>query len=686
MKLEHMKQESESGAKINLDALYKICPACFTETTDSKTGELRKSVNFETLRQLLGDFAEDDAPEAYEFTWPGKQEARREVARPCRKTLRPVVEDSKDWDTTQNLYIEGDNLEVLKLLQKSYLGKVKMIYIDPPYNTGEDFVYDDDFSVSQNEYDQISGNVDEYGNKLRKNTDSNGKFHSDWCSMIYSRLMLARTLLTEDGVIFVSIDDNEERNLKNICDEVFGEGNFVGNLILQTATDNNPRQITTEHEYILCYAKDKDKQTAWQSTNEKAELIQAQYLVLKEKYHSDVESIQQELRDWIKKNEKKLKGVAHYDNVDEKGVFHDGDIANTVFGDYIYDVIHPITGKVCKIPEKGFRFPKSTMEAMIARGDIMFGEDETTLIKPKKRLENAKDVLRSVIYEDGRASTKQFESLLSRDIFQNPKSPMLLQRLFGFILKPNDILLDFFSGSGTSAEAVFRLCAKEKMDVKFILVQIAENLDESYKNASNRAKKTIANSIKFLDSICKPHTICEIGKERIRRAGAKILEDLKANSTDGTLFEGLEEKQTIDVGFRVFRTDSSNMKDVYFSPKDYSQDMLGLFFNNVKDDRNDLDLLFGCMLDWGVQLSLPMAKETVDGCDIYTVNEGDLVACFSENITENVVRAIAEKAPLRVIFRDSSFAQDDAKINVYESFKQLMDWSDDEVYKNIRVI
>ncbi|MCB9017118.1 MAG: site-specific DNA-methyltransferase, partial [Prevotellaceae bacterium] len=261
MELEHLKLESTSGAQINLDALYKICPACFTESRDEKTGEIKHVVNFETLRTLLGDDAVEDAPEAYEFNWVGKQEARREVARPIKKTLRPVPEDSVDWDNTENLYIEGDNLEVLKLLQKSYLGKVKMIYIDPPYNTGNDFVYDDDFSQSQAEYDEVAGNVDELGNRFRKNTDTNGKFHSDWCSMIYPRLMLARTLLSEDGVIFISIDDNEVRNLRNICDEVFGEGNFVATLVWQRAFSpkNDAKYISNSHDYIIMYSKEIEK-------------------------------------------------------------------------------------------------------------------------------------------------------------------------------------------------------------------------------------------------------------------------------------------------------------------------------------------------------------------------------------------------------------------------------------------
>lgn len=507
--MEKMRMESPDLTAQNIEKIGALFPNCITETVGAD-GKLRKAINFELLRQMLsGDVVEGD--EAYEFTWVGKKTAIVEANKPIRKTLRPYPEESKNWDTTENLYIEGDNLEVLKLLQESYLGQVKMIYIDPPYNTGSDFIYADDFVRTQQEENEQMGMFTENGDRLFKNTDTNGRFHSDWCSMIYSRLMLSRNLLTSNGVIFISIDDNEQETLEMICDEVFGRSNFVGCLILQTATDNNPRQISTEHEYILCYAKDKTFLSPWSSPSEKAQLIQDKYLELKGKFGENCEAIQAELRTWIKKNADKLEGVTHYDNVDSKGVFHDGDIANTVFGGYKYDVIHPVTGKVCKIPDKGFRFSEQTMREMIANNDIMFGTDETTLIKPKKRLENAKDVLRSVIYEDGRASTKQFEALMSRDIFQNPKSPMVLERLINFLVEPGDIVVDFFSGSATTAEAVFRLNAKQNLGIKFIMVQLPEDLDDSMKRADSRAKKTMQNAISFLDGIQKAHTICEIG-------------------------------------------------------------------------------------------------------------------------------------------------------------------------------
>ena len=526
--------------------------------------------------------------------------------------------------------------------------------IDPPYNTGSDFVYEDDFSQSAWDYAENSGQTDDEGNRLVPNAESNGRFHTDWLNMIYPRLRLAKDFLAEDGVIFISIDDNEQENLKKVCDEIFGELNFVGCIILQTATDNNPRQINTEHEYVLCYAKNINVQFPWSATSEKAQMIQDKYLELRKKYGTDTTTIQAELRAWIKKSGDTLKGVAHYDNVDDKGVFHDGDIANTVFGGYKYEVIHPVTHKPCKIPEKGFRFAETTMRKMIADGDIMFGPDETTLIKPKKRLENARDVLRSVIYEDGRASTKQFETLMARDIFQNPKSPMVLGRLMNFIINDGDIVLDFFSGSGTTAEAVMRNNSKEPQNIKFIMVQLSENLDESIKSADSRAQKTMKNAIKFLDSIGTGHTICDIGEERIRRAGKKIKEETGAD---------------IDYGFRCFKVDSSNMKDVYYRPADIGQMNLDQLTDNIKEDRTPEDLLIQVMLDLGVLLSSKVEQKEIAGKKVFSVADGYLIACFDRDVTDDVVTAIAKQHPFYAVFRDSSMASDSVAAN----FEQIFD-------------
>ncbi len=619
-------------------------------------------IDFDMLRQILGEYVDDDK-ERYNFKWNGKGKALRFSQTPSTGTLRPCKEESKDWDDTQNLYIEGDNLEVLKILQKSYHGKIKMIYIDPPYNTGKDFVYPDNYHDSLENYKAITGQTDEEGNRISTNTEASGRFHTDWLNMMYPRLRLARNLLTKDGVIFISITDKELDNISKLCNEIFGEDNFVGKLILQTATDNNPGQINTEHEYIVCYCKNRSLLPFWYAKSEKAEKIQNKYLELKSKYGNDITAIQDELRKWIKTNEKDLSGVAHYDNVDAKGVFHDGDIANTTFGGYEYDVIHPVTGKLCKIPDKGFRFSEETMREMIENDDIMFGADETTLIKPKKRIENAKDVLRSMIYEDGRTSTKKFEQLMSRDIFQNPKSDTIIQRLISMVTNDDDIIMDFFSGSGTTAQSIMQMQSNRR----FILVQLPENLDKMIETADSRAKKTLSNAIAFLDSINKPRFITEIGKERIRRAGEKIKTEIE--SGNGQLKFDEEPKTVPDIGFKVFKLDSSNLKK--WNPDfDNIERTLDDMINNYIPDRTEEDVVYEFMLKMGLDLSYPVDVTEIDGKKVYSVGFGALMMCLDDNITvsvaEGMVKMYKELAPetWKVIFKDEGFADDCTKTNI----------------------
>ena len=664
--MDKLRMQSTNGVQENIEKIQSLFPDCVTETIDERTGELVRKVDFEKLQQHLSDVIISGREERYQFTWPDKMKAILLANSPVNAALRPCREESVDFDNTQNLYIEGDNLDVLKCLKETYLHKVKMIYIDPPYNTGKDFIYGDNFSEKAEDYLIDSGQYDEQGNQLETNVESNGRFHTDWLNMIYPRLKVARDLLTDNGVIFISIDDHEQENLKKVCDEIYGSANFTGCIVLQTATDNNPRQINTEHEYILCYSKNKAIQDYWYADSEKAKLIQEKYLELLQKYGQDIETIQRELRNWIKENAEILKGVSHYDNVDEKGVFHDGDIANTVFGGYKYDVHHPITGKICKIPDKGFRYPEKTMRDMIKNGEIMFGDDETTLIKPKKRLENAKDVLRSVIYEDGRSSTKQFEALMARDIFQNPKSTTILSRLFNFVVEDGDIVMDFFSGSASTAECIMNLNEKKHSNIHYILVQIPESIDKVLLTAKDKAKKTAQNAIKFLDSIGKPHTICEIGKERIRRAGKKIKEDSPLTTQD------------LDTGFRVLKLDSSNMEDIYYTPKDISQANLFSLVDNVKSDRTAEDLLFQVMLEVGATLDskiITMRNEELGmrNCEreytVYNVADGYLVACFDKDVTDEVVTTIAKMHPLYAVLRDTSMANDSTATNFEQLFK-----------------
>jgi adenine-specific DNA-methyltransferase len=632
MKPNKLDLSSVDGTQLNLEALYQIAPSCFTEVKDDKTGELRHVVNFKTLRQLLGDNTVEDADEMYQFTWPGKQEARREAARPTTKTLRPVVEDSVDWDNTQNLYIEGDNLEVLKLLQKSYMGKVKMIYIDPPYNTGNDFVYDDDFAASQDDYDLFAGNIDELGNRYRKNTETNGRFHSDWCSMMYSRLMVARSLLTEDGVIFISIDDNEQRNLKNICDEIFGSSNFIAQLIWERAYSpkNDAKYISNSHDYVLMYALDLEKFTIGRLP--RTEEANARY--------------------------------SNPDN-DPRGVWKASDMSvKTYTSSCDYKITTP-SGKIVEPPAgRCWRLSAKAFAERLQDNRIWFGPNGDSTPSIKRFLSELKyegmaptSILFYKEVGHSQEGAKEVVSLFgNKGVFDGPKPVRLLERLIILAnLKSDSIVLDFFSGSATTAHALMKMNSNKNFQCKFILVQLSEEVNDTKKEQEYK-------------------NICEIGKERIRRAGKKIKEESPLTT------------QNLDTGFRVFRLADSNFEEVKKAPAEYNQSQLDLFLNNVKSDRTDLDLLFGAMLSWGVQLSLPMTSEEVDGKMIYSVNDGDLVACFADDITENIVKAMADKQPLRVLFRDSCFARDDAKINVFETLKQLLDWSEEEAIKNIKVI
>ena len=633
MKPNKLELSSVDRTQLNLEALYQIAPSCFTEVKDDKTGELRHVVNFKTLRQLLGDNAVEDADEMYQFTWPGKQESRREAARPTTKTLRPVVEDSVDWDNTQNLYIEGDNLEVLKLLQKSYMGKVKMIYIDPPYNTGNDFVYDDDFAASQDDYDLFAGNIDELGNRYRKNTETNGRFHSDWCSMMYSRLMVARSLLTEDGVIFISIDDNEQKNLKNICDEIYGSTNFLAQVIWERAFSpiNLMKHFSPSHDYILVYAKNGENAVC----------------------------------NGIKRSEEANDRYSNPDN-DPRGVWSSSDISvGPAIQENVYTITTPSGREVEPPAGRSWSLSRKAFRERLQDNRIWFGPDGNGVPRIKRFLSELRKtgvtpmtIWKHTEVDHSQGATQKLAKLFDgKKYFDYPKPVTLIQRCISLYSNKDSLILDFFSGSATTAHAVMQLNAEDCGNRKYIMVQLPEETPED-----SEARKAGYN------------TIPEIAKERIRRAGKKIKEESPLTT------------QNLDTGFRVFRLADSNFEEVKKAPAEYDQSQLDLFLNNVKSDRTDLDLLFGAMLSWGVQLSLPMTCEEVDGKMIYSVNDGDLVACFADDITENIVKAMADKQPLRVLFRDSCFARDDAKINVFETLKQLLDWSEEEAIKNIKVI
>lgn len=635
--MDKMRMESPDMTAQNVDRIAALFPNCVTEVLDEEhsTPEkkvYKRAINFELLKQMLSpDVVEGN--ERYEFTWVGKKAAIVEANQPIRKTLRPCKEESKDWDTTENLYIEGDNLEVLKLLQESYLDKVKMIYIDPPYNTGNDFIYADDFMHSQEQENQQMGMYDEDGDRLFKNTDTNGRFHSDWCSMIYSRLHLAKNLLTDDGVIFISIDDSEVKNLKNICDEVFGAANFVAQLIWQNKKGggNDSTHIAIEHEYILTYAKN--------------------IALLGEFYESYSD-------DYIKR----------YKEEDNIGRFF-WDTFKRKAGKQYYPITCP-DGTVLEYDEDGNAISwlrsKARFDSDIAAGEIRIIKiGEKWSVQFKQRIPLGKTprsifTTETVIDDRGTTSTGASDvyDYFKKDVFSNPKPVELIRFLLGFGLGENDIVLDFFSGSGTTAEAVMRSNLEGGKN-KFILVQLPENIDPLVNSSSANAKRVAENAVSVLDEMEHPHLLTELAKERIRRAGEKIKSESPLTTAD------------LDVGFRVLKLDDTNMKDVYYAPDDYDQGLLAGLESNIKDDRTDLDLLFGCLLDWGLPLSMPYSSEQIDGCTVHTYNDGDLIACFDENVPESVVEKIAKRQPLRVVFRDSGFANSPAKINVTEIFKLL---------------
>ena len=638
-----MRMESEDIQQNNVAKIAALFPNCVTEMR-GKDGKLKKAINFELLRQILSDTV-TEGDEAYEFTWVGKKASIVEANKPIRKTLRPCKEGSANWDTTENLYIEGDNLEVLKLLQESYLGKVKMIYIDPPYNTGNDFIYNDDFKMGSEEYADESGEVDEEGNRMFKNTDSNGRFHSDWCSMIYSRLMLARNLLSEEGVIFISIDDNEFTDLQKICDEVFGSTNYVNEFAW--ISNITGRQISgygaaKTWERILVYAKNVSELSI---------------------FTVDINFAKSNMPDSYKGFNKDVRS-------DDRGQFAVGDTLynhnrkfneetrpNLVFSIFYNPVTEDIiTGEIGEkkegyielLPHKNgdgthkyhaWRWSRQKIAAekynLIVLPTSSGGYEIYTRIRGFNTT-----ALKDVITNISNGDSEVQELFDKKRYFDYPKSVALLKLIVNSIDDKDMTVLDFFSGSATTAHAVMQLNAEDSGNRKFIMVQLPEKTDEK----SEAYKAGYKN-------------ICEIGKERIRRAAKKIHEE--------------NPDARFDDGFRVLKLDDSNMNDVYYAAGDYTQDMLKAMESNVKSDRTDLDLLFGCLLEWGLPLSLPYTSETVEGCTVHTYNDGDLIACFDENVPESVIKTIAKRQPLRAVFRDSSFANSPAKINVGEIFKLL---------------
>lgn len=614
--------KTADGIDVNLEKLSRAFPEVITETV-GEDGKIKRVADFEKLKMLLGDSAAERPQEFYEFTWPGKNEAIFEAAKATTKTLRPCPEESKNWDTTQNLYIEGDNLEALKILQESYLGKVKMIYIDPPYNTGKDFIYSDKYckSAAEGKEDEIERD-EETDDNLFQNTESNGRFHSDWCSMIYPRLKLARDLLRDDGVIFISIDDNEVHNLRKICDEIFGIENFVTNFCWRRRkTQANLAKFTSQvHEYIITYAKD------------------ISHLNFNRLPYST---------EYIKK------AFSNPDN-DPKGLYQTGPLARPANSSNREYVLKMPNGRQIKAK---WSCSQSTFDKYIEENRLFIPKEGNGMPRIKIYLSELPGML-SNTWIDNLASTDDAARMIanimgSMAFFEYSKPVELLSFFMNIGTDRSALILDFFSGSATTAHACMQLNAEDGGNRKFIMVQ----LPEACAPDSEAAKAGYKN-------------ICEIGKERIRRAGEKIKAEHATTAPN------------LDIGFRVLKIDESIMKDVFYSPNETSQDLLSTLESNIKEDRTDLDLLFACLVDWGVELSMPLKAESIDGVEIHTMSDGDapaLITCFAQNIPETVVRKIAARHPLRAVFRDSSFSDSPAKINLTEIFKTYSPGTDVKV-------
>lgn len=639
---EKLDMKSMNITEDNVKKIQALFPNVVTEIMD-EDGKFKLAIDFDALKQELSNDLINEKQERYQMTWPDKSKAKLLANSRISATLRPDKEKSVNFDTTKNLYIEGDNLDVLKLLRETYLGKIKMIYIDPPYNTGNDFVYEDDFDIDADEYKGISGDFDEQGNRLVQNTEGHGRFHTKWLNMIYPRIKIARDLLNDSGVIFISIDENEIENLRKVCDEVFGEHNFVAQFIWRGGRRNLAKYVSTSHEYMLCFAKNlqyiSDNGISWDEKKKGLSEIykKANQLVIECKY--DYELASKKLKEWYRSlpDDDESKANSHYSCIDERGVYFPSDISRGGGKGPQWKIKNPKTGNYVQTPSRGWSYAKiEDLEKDIADGYVHFNGDG---VPCKKRYlkDNETQVLETVFYRDRRGSSKRLRNLMEGDYFPFPKDEEVLAHYIRSFADKDSIILDFFSGSATTAHSVMQLNAEDGGNRKFIMVQLPEKCEE--KSEAYKAGYK---------------TICEIGKERIRRAGKKIVE---------------ETGKDIDIGFRVFKLDSSNMNDVYYNPNAFNQSMLDMTVDNVKADRTPLDLLFQVMLDLGVELSADIVEKTVNGKKIYAVNGNDLIACFDNDIDNDVITSIATEKPLYAVFKDKSFATDSVGINNEQLFK-----------------
>jgi adenine-specific DNA-methyltransferase len=664
--VDKLKMRSPDLIAGNVDRIAELFPTVITERLDDDGNSIR-AVDIDLLRQELSDHVVDGPQERYQLDWPGKRAALFAANAPIAKTLRPVRDESVDFGTTKNLFIEGDNLDALKLLQESYLGKVKLIYVDPPYNTGNDMVYDDDFAETSVDYLAKSGQADQEGVRLVANPESNGRFHSDWLSMMLPRLKLARNLLADDGVVVVSIDENEHHNLVSLGEEIFGSAGFVGEIVVKNSSKNDQNYVSIQHEYVVLFVKNRQANPGiWLERKEGLEKIYAAFDMFRSEHGDDWIAIHSAAQEWYKTfpPSDPVSGSKHYTWMDERGVYFPDNIAGPNHGQYVYDVPHPITGKVCKMPSPGWRFPESTMKERIAEGRIHFGPDHTTVPNNKTYLASTEyQSLTSIRYADGRGASKRLEALFGSKVFTNPKDELLLRDIYKAVgVAGDDIVLDMFSGSGSALHAVLELNAAAGGSCSFIGIQVAEDLQEMLKVAKGGARQVVANAIALTESLGVPATIAEIGKQRMRLAG-----------------HCLEAEQGRDVGFRVLRVETTNMNDVWYLPDETDQAQLAGLEASIKTGRSSEDVLFQVLLDWGLELAMPIAVEQVASNDLYVVEDGAMIACFDADVSLDVVREIAKREPMRVVFRDAGFASDAVRINAEQVFAEVSPSTDVKV-------
>jgi len=654
LNLDKLKMQTPNKTNENIENILKLFPNVSTEI-DGK-----KAIDFDLLRQILSEDIVEGDEERYRLDWPGKKASLLKANTSINKTLCPCKDESVDFENTQNLYIEGDNFEVLKILSESYLNKIKMIYIDPPYNTGKDFVYKDNFTKSKDEFEDDINLRDEDGNKLFKNTDTNGRFHSDWLSMMYERLLLARDLLKDDGVIFISIDDNEVHNLRKICDEVLGDKNFVAQIIVDGTPKNDPYVVSTSHEYCLVYIKDFEevKKAKYGISNP----IYQSLVDIYQENENDFGTIEKHLKQFYKENNLISGNIANYKYADKNGVYRIGPIDDPQNSGPKDNRINLKTGNFCKVPNRGWSCTIDTWNDWIKNDLIKFPDNDETIPDKKTYITGDRlDVLRSYHKIQTRKDTDYLKKLFGLNItpFSNPKPRALIEM---FIKNTNDkdsIYFDFFSGSGTLAEAVINTNLSDNGNRKFILVQLQEEIKTEC--STGKQKKISQAAMDFLKKEKKNNIITEIAKERIRRAGKKIKEDNKDK-------EGIE---NLDIGFRVLKTDTTNFKDVYYHPSQLGQGNLLNLESNIKEDRTDLDLLFAIMIDLGIELSLKITPQKIDNITIYSIENSELIACFENNISQAVIEEMIKQKPYQVVFKDGCFNNDNVKINTIQKLSTI---------------